>query len=296
MRRHILVPYSAIALAAPAAAQVTLFDNGPYITQASGGPGGAALSLVPTSSGYQTHGWANWSDATNPSRAADDFTVPAPGWTISGIRFFQFASGSGQNNPFTALNVRIWSGRPGDAGSTIVAGSSTTNVLASSVYAGCYRAWDTTPLEPSRPVFNVDAAFNPPLVLPAGQYWVDWQLTSTLSSGARTVAVTYPNMGQLPGANARVFFGGVWANATDSLQGWRVEFPFQIRGTGPGACYANCDGSTAAPILNVLDFNCFLNKFSAGDPYANCDGSTAAPILNVLDFNCFLNKFSAGCP
>jgi hypothetical protein len=61
-------------------------------------------------------------------------------------------------------------------------------------------------------------------------------------------------------------------------------------------CYANCDNSTAPPVLNVLDFNCFLNRFSAGDSYANCDGSTAAPVLNVLDFNCFLNRFSAGCP
>ena len=60
-------------------------------------------------------------------------------------------------------------------------------------------------------------------------------------------------------------------------------------------CYANCDGSTTAPILNVLDFACFLNKFAAGDPYANCDRSTTAPLLNVLDFSCFLNKFAAGC-
>jgi hypothetical protein len=61
-------------------------------------------------------------------------------------------------------------------------------------------------------------------------------------------------------------------------------------------CYANCDASTVAPVLNVLDLNCFLNRFSAGDPYANCDLSTAPPALNVLDFNCFLNRFTAGCP
>jgi hypothetical protein len=61
-------------------------------------------------------------------------------------------------------------------------------------------------------------------------------------------------------------------------------------------CYANCDGSTAPPVLNVLDFNCFLNRFATGDPYANCDGSTTPPVLNVLDFNCFLNRFGAGCP
>jgi glucose/arabinose dehydrogenase len=62
------------------------------------------------------------------------------------------------------------------------------------------------------------------------------------------------------------------------------------------ACAANCDGSTAPPVLNVLDFNCFLNAFTAGDLYANCDGSTTPPVLNVLDFNCFINLFTGGCP
>ena len=61
-------------------------------------------------------------------------------------------------------------------------------------------------------------------------------------------------------------------------------------------CYANCDCSTAAPILNVNDFVCFQQKFAAADPYANCDGSTAPPILNVNDFTCFLNHFASGCP
>ncbi len=30
------------------------------------------------------------------------------------------------------------------------------------------------------------------------------------------------------------------------------------------SCYANCDGSTAPPVLNINDFICFLNKFSVG--------------------------------
>jgi hypothetical protein len=61
-------------------------------------------------------------------------------------------------------------------------------------------------------------------------------------------------------------------------------------------CYANCDGSTTVPVLNVLDFTCFLQKFAAGNSYANCDNSTTPPVLNVLDFTCFLQKFAAGCP
>ncbi|MEX2217287.1 MAG: M12 family metallo-peptidase [Phycisphaerales bacterium] len=63
-----------------------------------------------------------------------------------------------------------------------------------------------------------------------------------------------------------------------------------------GACYANCDGSTQAPVLNVADFGCFLTRYAAGDPYANCDQSTQPPILNVADFGCYLTKYAAGCP
>jgi hypothetical protein len=62
------------------------------------------------------------------------------------------------------------------------------------------------------------------------------------------------------------------------------------------ACYANCDGSTAPPILNISDFVCFQSEFAAGDPRANCDGSTAPPVLNISDFVCFQQAFAAGCP
>jgi hypothetical protein len=64
----------------------------------------------------------------------------------------------------------------------------------------------------------------------------------------------------------------------------------------PVTCYANCDNSTAPPVLNVNDFSCFLNRFAAGDSTANCDQSTTAPVLNVNDFSCFLNRYAAGCP
>jgi agmatine/peptidylarginine deiminase len=61
-------------------------------------------------------------------------------------------------------------------------------------------------------------------------------------------------------------------------------------------CYANCDGSTVPPILNVNDFQCFINLYAAASPAANCDNSTVAPVLNVNDFICFQTKFAQGCP
>ncbi len=71
--------------------------------------------------------------------------------------------------------------------------------------------------------------------------------------------------------------------------------PDQVHVTVTAICYANCDGSTTSPMLNVLDFSCFLNRYAAGDTYANCDGSTTPPVLNVLDFACFLNRYAVGC-
>ncbi|MFN0133822.1 MAG: GC-type dockerin domain-anchored protein [Phycisphaerales bacterium] len=76
-----------------------------------------------------------------------------------------------------------------------------------------------------------------------------------------------------------------------------VALDLGVRNRSPiaPACYANCDGSTITPILNVNDFVCFNNLFAAGDSAANCDGSTTTPILNVNDFVCFLNAFATGC-
>jgi hypothetical protein len=58
-------------------------------------------------------------------------------------------------------------------------------------------------------------------------------------------------------------------------------------------CYANCDGSTGTPALNVNDFVCFQTRFAAGSPNADCDQNAS---LNVLDFVCFQAAFASGCP
>jgi outer membrane protein assembly factor BamB len=87
------------------------------------------------------------------------------------------------------------------------------------------------------------------------------------------------------GGTPAAAFGSVYSVGTSGLTAF-----------GSIPCYANCDQSTASPILNVADFTCFLMKCAAADPYANCDGSTVAPALNVADFTCFLTRYAAGCP
>jgi trimeric autotransporter adhesin len=87
-------------------------------------------------------------------------------------------------------------------------------------------------------------------------------------------------------------------NGTIVAGGW-----FDMAGGSPAGfwaqwgcdCYANCDGSATSPVLTANDFQCFLNRFAAGDAYANCDGSSIAPVLTANDFQCFLNRYAAGC-
>jgi hypothetical protein len=107
-----------------------------------------------------------------------------------------------------------------------------------------------------------------------------------------------PGTYYLAAAPYQVQFGATYWSVTpiDTRSGTlTLNFGTNITAAAP-ACYANCDSSTIAPVLNVQDFACFLNAFAAGSSYANCDQSTTSPILNVQDFACFLNRFAAGCP
>jgi hypothetical protein len=97
------------------------------------------------------------------------------------------------------------------------------------------------------------------------------------------------------GKNFAIQSGPAWSISTSAgPRSFNGRLYFSIAGGAP-PCYPNCDGSTAAPVLNVGDFTCFLQKYAAGNAYANCDGSTQAPVLNVQDFSCFLQKYSLGC-
>jgi trimeric autotransporter adhesin len=110
----------------------------------------------------------------------------------------------------------------------------------------------------------------------------------------------FPSVFGLGVAGGRLYVGGSFTEVNGmAANGLAARTPCTP------VCYANCDGSTTAPILNVEDFTCFINEFAAAiqlpheqqlTHYANCDESTTAPVLNVEDFTCFINKFAQGCP
>ena len=98
------------------------------------------------------------------------------------------------------------------------------------------------------------------------------------------------------GHGLSVFLGGPFTRLGEGTGERAAIHVARVRLCGADGCYANCDGTAVAPVLNIADFTCFLQRFAAGDSWANCDQSTAAPVLNVADFSCFLQRFAAGCP
>ncbi len=144
--------------------------------------------------------------------------------------------------------------------------------------------------------FNGGAAFS---VVFTGAATCRWQVEDPAASNLWTDLADGPIPGSTAAASGSATASLSVTNATTAARfRCRLSNTCHALTTDPAAlsvCYANCDCSTGAPLLNVLDFACFVNKYASGDPYANCDGSTAAPSLNVLDFSCFLNLFAAGC-
>src|SRR5262249_33672194 len=68
--------------------------------------------------------------------------------------------------------------------------------------------------------------------------------------------------GFLSSLNAPVVGGNAYFIAVSGWSGASGAFRLNV-GFTASACYANCDGSTAAPVLTVADFGCFLNAFAA---------------------------------
>jgi hypothetical protein len=122
--------------------------------------------------------------------------------------------------------------------------------------------------------------------------------TATLSAGSTLGpgAYTLTCASSITSTAASIALDGEIVNNTlpsgEGLAGGNAVIAFTIEGT---TCYANCDGSATAPVLTANDFQCFLDRFAAGESYANCDGSTGSPTLTANDFQCFLNAYAAGC-
>ena len=227
--------------------EVVLFDNGPLVTHPGGGGGGADASALQTALTMGTYG-TSCSLGTG-FRVADDVIVTDPaGWAIDTITFFTYQSFSGTTSTITSLNLRIWNGPPNDPASTVVWGDTTTNILTGTTWTNIYRVLDTSLLNTDRPIMTAVGTVN--TTLPAGTYWLDWQVGGSLASGPWAPAVTV--LGQTTTGNAmqQTVSTGVWAAFVDvGPQG----LPFIVDGQ-PAICgnLADVPWLSASPVAGTI--------------------------------------------
>ncbi len=137
------------------------------------------------------------SGTTGIFRLADNFTVSGPGAIIDTVTARAYVTGSTDAPLFTTGNIRIWNGQPGQAGSTVVFGDTTTDRVIGSAVEPLYRIFSTnnstqgginslpgTTRRIKTAVFDIGG-----LNLGPGTYWVDYQLVSPVSP---TGAVFHP--------------------------------------------------------------------------------------------------------
>ncbi len=255
----------------PNSPSVTIYDNGPLATGATSksgvaAPTGAQWSEVQNNAGDTTN--ANTVSgfscgANNTARCADNFVVPVgETWTINQVAVYGYQTGAvAGTSPFTAANLQIWNGRPGDAGSAIVFGDTTTNRLASSTNTNLFRIFNTVAPPPgtapgtTRIIWQNNLTVGPALVLTAGNYWIDFQLTASGTGANFTPVVTIVDTRYTPIQNSRQFINAAWADALDvgtptggTQPTLPQDFPFTLDGT-------KTTTRVAPPISRAVDFN-----------------------------------------
>jgi len=200
-----------------------LLDNGPFVTHPGGGPGGSDYSML--ESPDINFGFGNQQNI--PNYVGDDFSVTST-WNIDTLVFFGYQTGSSATPTFTGLFVEIWDGEPGVAGSAVIWGDMTTDILSDSYFSNCYRGNDL--VNTTRPVMCI-VAYITGLSLPAGDYWIAWSATGSLSSGPWVPPITIPGQFNTGNAIQYTTTAGAWAPILDGTN--PKGLPFLIYGTSP---------------------------------------------------------------
>ncbi len=186
---------------------------------------------------------------------ADDFTVPAgQTWKIDSVRVYAYQTGSTTTSTFNAGNIRIWRGKPDSVGAVIVFGDTTGTGFVSSRWSGVYRVSSTTLTNTQRPIMGITLRGGGTL-LTAGNYYVEYWLNGTISSGPFTPAKTLPNRVNPPNQNGlqRTIATNVWAAAVDPSP-TTVGFNLMVMGTN---------------LTGIANNNEIPNKFELKQNYPN---------------------------
>ncbi len=177
-------------------------------------------------------------------RLADDFAIGQP-CILTSVMFYAYQIGAPVTpSPFTGYTLRIWNGRPGDAGASVIFGDTTTNRLASSVDSTFYRIFNSAVPPPGTATTTANKIWTNTVTinttLPAGTYWFDWSSTVTGGGTHFQPSKTIPGSRGAFSDNARqlTVSTGLWQDVLDSgnpssAPDYVQDFPFDVTGSVP---------------------------------------------------------------
>lgn len=235
---------SLVAIVANPLATTGLFDNGPIISNATGGFNGNAVSILnPPLSTLGLNGTI---------RTAEKFWLPAGGnYLIDSIGFWAYQTGSGFTSNFTAVFLMIYDGDPSDGGQLIY-GDSTVNNLLDTYFSGVMRASSSTPLDSTRPIMRVLGEFMAPTQLSGGRpYWLVWSYTA--GGTPFFPPITAPGIISSGDAIQRSNTTFAWSLGNSGGVGFPAGAPFQV--------YFKPD------LTSVYELD--VNAAKVGNPYPN---------------------------
>ncbi|MCV2359346.1 PEP-CTERM sorting domain-containing protein [Paucibacter sp. TC2R-5] len=204
MKRTFILAIAAVCNLANAA---VLFDNGPVVNAQKK----SVIAVGETTTGLGANG---------PLYVADDFSIEAgKSWNVTSIDFFAYQTNAAG---FTFGNAN-WSIVKDDVNGAVVA-SGTTAVTNGGLVG--YRVSSSQQNATTRPIYDLNADIADQK-LDAGNYWLRWNLTGTLSSGP-WVAVTSDNR---PGnAAQKTSVNGIFNTWQESSTKRKHDLPFVLNG------------------------------------------------------------------
>jgi subtilisin-like proprotein convertase family protein len=240
------------AICGTTALQAQVYNNGPLSTGATNtvgaaAPAGYTWSELPTVANT-TFGSSHSIDAG--FSIVDNFTVTGS-WSVTSMSFFGYSTGYASTtvSPFNRVFVRIYNTDPGVGSPAPIFGDLTTNRFATSTNSTIYRI-NRGANATDRLIWQVNANVN--VTLPAGNYWVEYQLGTT-TTGASNFGppVTILNSGGAPGGNARQRTIATGALAALLDAGVGQDHPFIVNYTTSPCAGTPAPGNTVSSSSSV---------------------------------------------
>jgi subtilisin-like proprotein convertase family protein len=233
MKKHLLALLLLAALLLQAVTGIAQpFINGNLSTGST-----TVFGNVPAPPGY------TWSELQSPNTTLavnasvssglsvlDNFTVPlGQRWNISKFSFFGYSTGYvDTSSPFNLIYFRIFNTDPTKGNANPVFGNFSTNRFSKSYSAKLYRIRLNTP-NTDREIWTIES--NVSLILPEGDYWIEWQLgTKTGITSNFSPTSTFKQAPFQPGNNAwiRTLADDTWTEVIDQGSGFRQDMPFIV--------------------------------------------------------------------